>query len=54
VGNIQKQKGVKERIWWRLPLQVTFKIHVDAAFNPLSGDAAVGVVTIETAKRSSN
>jgi hypothetical protein len=45
VGNIQKQKGVKERIWWRLPLQVTFKIHVDAAFNPLSGDAAVGVVT---------
>jgi ribonuclease HI len=27
-----------------LPLQGTFKINVDAAFNPLSGEAAVGVV----------
>ncbi|XP_066333320.1 uncharacterized protein [Miscanthus floridulus] len=44
VGNIQKQEGVKKRIQWRLPLQGTFKINVDAAFNPLSGDAAVGVV----------
>jgi len=43
VGNIQKQEGVKKRIQWRLPLQGTFKINVDAAFNPLSGDAAVGV-----------
>jgi ribonuclease HI len=41
---IQKQKGVKERKRWRLPLQGTFKINVDAAFNPISGEAAVGVV----------
>jgi hypothetical protein len=40
----QKHKGVKDRKRWRLPLQDTFKINVDAAFNPLLGEAAVGVV----------
>lgn len=44
VSGAQKHKGVKDRKRWRLPLQGTFKINVDAAFNSLSGGAAVGVV----------
>jgi hypothetical protein len=39
-SGVQKQKGVKDRKRWRLLLQGTFKINVDAAFNPLSGEAA--------------
>ena len=43
-SNVQRQSAVQRRKHWVPPPQGTFKINVDAAFNQLSGDAAVGVV----------
>jgi hypothetical protein len=46
-SNIQKQSAVQRRKHWVPPLQGTFKINVDVAFNQLSRDAAVGVMIRE-------
>jgi hypothetical protein len=46
-SNIQKQSAVQRRKHWVPPLKGTFKINVDAAFNQLSRDAAVGVMIRE-------
>jgi hypothetical protein len=43
-SNIQRQTATQRRKCWVLPSQGTFKINVDAAFDPVSGDAAVGIV----------
>jgi ribonuclease HI len=43
-SSIQRQTTTQRSKCWVLPSQGTFKINVDAAFDPISGDAAVGIV----------
>jgi hypothetical protein len=43
-SNIQRQTATHRRKHWVLLSQGTFKINVDAAFDQVSGDVAVGIV----------
>ena len=47
ISNVQKLSATQKRLHWVPPMQGSYKINVDAAFNQLSGDAAVGVVILD-------